>query len=101
MNQASNNEVKKSIATDLRTVYEAENRQQVNYALNDLVDKYSQIATILAHHTQNIVPEALAIFSLPRKHRVKMRTSNLIERAANQQKNRERDMPDLFQMKNP
>ena len=83
--QVPNKEMKKSIATDLRTVYNAENLEQANKALNDLVDKYSKIAPLLALWLKDNVPEALAVFSLPKKHWVKMRTSNLIERAVNQQ----------------
>ena len=83
--QAPNKEIKKSIAADLRTVYNAENLEQANNALNDLVDKYSVIAPLLALWLKDNVPEALAVFSLPKKHWVKMRTSNLIERAVNQQ----------------
>ena len=85
MKQAPNKEIKKSIAADLRTVYNAENLEQANNALNDLVDKYSVIAPLLALWLKDNVPEALAVFSLPKKHWVKMRTSNLIERAVNQQ----------------
>ena len=39
----------------------------------------------LAYWFENYVAEALKVFSLQKEHQVSMRTSNLIERAVNQQ----------------
>ena len=83
--QAPNKDIRESIAKDLRTVYDAQNLQQANNALKEIVDKYSTTAPKLALWLENNVPEALTVFSLPKNHREKMRTSNVIERAVNQQ----------------
>ena len=84
-NKAPNKKIKKEIAKDLRTVYGADNLEQAIKALNDIVDKYAEIAPELACWLENNVPEAFTVFSLPKKHWVQMRTSNMIERAVNQQ----------------
>ena len=83
--QAPNLEVKKSIAKDLRKVYDAENLEHAEKALKDIVAKYATTAPKLARWLENNVPEAFTVFSLPKAHWKKMRTSNLIERAVNQQ----------------
>lgn len=83
--QAPSKEIRKSIAQDLRTVYNAENLEQAKKALKKIVDKYATTAPKLALWLEHNVPEALTVFSLPKNHRRKMRTSNLIERAVNQQ----------------
>ena len=80
-----NTQIKKGIAKELRTVYDAENLEQAEAALDDLVAKYSTSAPKLAVWLENNVPEALSVFSLPKEHQVRMRTSNLIERAINQE----------------
>ena len=82
---APNKAIRNEIAKELRKINDAENLEQANNALNDLVDKYSKIAPILALWLKINVPEALSVFSLPKEHQVSMRTSNLIERAINQQ----------------
>ena len=82
--QAPNKEIKECIAKDLGTVYTAENFEHANIALKKIVDKYSNTAPKLACWLESNVPEALTVFSLPKNHWVKMRTSNMIERAVNQ-----------------
>ena len=83
--QCSNTQIKKGIAKELRTVYDAKNLEQAEAALKELVAKYSTNAPKLAVWLENNVSEALSVFSLPKEHQVRMRTSNLIERAINQE----------------
>ena len=80
-----NTEIKIGVAKELRTVYDAENLEKANTALDELVAKFATKAPKLAVWLENNVPEALTVFSLPKEHQVSMRTSNLIERAINQE----------------
>jgi transposase-like protein len=54
-------------------------------ALEELVTGYSETAPKLAAWLENAIPEGLAVFTLPEPHRRRLRTSNPIERAVQQE----------------
>ena len=54
-------------------------------ALADLVSSYRQAAPKLAEWLEHNVPEGLTVFTLPEHHRRRMRTSNPMERAVQQE----------------
>ena len=80
-----NQKIKKVIGAELRRVWDAENIDRANEELERLVQKYRDTAPKLAEWLEANVPEGLTVFQLPSKHRVRMRTSNAIERAVQQE----------------
>ena len=55
-----------------------------------VVDKYAQSAPKLSHWIEQNIPEGLTVFCLPLRHRLRMRTSNSIERLNREIKRRTR-----------
>jgi putative transposase len=77
--------VRKSIGAELRTVWNAASLAKAETALADLVTAYRETAPKLAKWLEENVPEGLTVFSLPEHHRRRLRTSNLIECAIQQE----------------
>lgn len=80
-----NQKIKKEIGPELRSVWNARNIDHAKEELDRLVEKYRNTAPKLAKWLEANVPEGLTVFQLPSKHRVRMRTSNAIERAVQQE----------------
>lgn len=53
--------------------------------LHLLVQRYAKSASALSEWLERNVPEGLAVFCLPKQHRLKMRTSNPTERTVQQE----------------
>ena len=85
IHHAPNQKVKKEIGGELRQIWNARTLALAEQELNQLVAKYRTTAPKLAQWLEDNVPEGLTVFQLPRKHRVRMRTSNAIERAVQQE----------------
>ncbi|WP_413204207.1 transposase [Rhodospirillum sp. A1_3_36] len=75
----------KSIGEELRAVWNAKDLVSAQTELADLVAHYRESAPRLARWLEENIPEGLAVFTLPNKHRRRMRTSNPIERAVQQE----------------
>jgi putative transposase len=69
----------------LREVWNAKSFTAAEAELKSLVASYRDSAPLLADWLETAVPEALAVFTLPEHHRKRMRTSNPIERAVQQE----------------
>ena len=80
-----NQKIKKEIGGELRRVWDARTLASAEAELAQLVKKYNDTAPKLAAWLEANVPEGLTVFQLPSKHRVRMRTSNAIERAVQQE----------------
>ena len=80
-----NQKIKKEIGPELRRVWDARTLASAQGELTQLVKKYNDTAPKLAAWLEANVPEGLTVFQLPSKHRVRMRTSNAIERAVQQE----------------
>jgi len=81
--------MRKGVAADLRTVFDAADHAAATARLGEIARKYYPIAPALADWLKAVVPEALTVFTLPAAtttpnakadHRVRMRTTNLLER---------------------
>src|SRR5436190_20882797 len=83
------------LALDLRTVFDAASRHEANAKLRSLVDQYHQSAPQLAAWLETNVPESLTVFALPHEHRLRLRTSNLLENL-NQQLRRRTRVANVF-----
>src|SRR6185436_20187560 len=58
--------------------------------LAKVVERYAASAPQLAEWLEQNVPEALTVFLLPRRHRRRLRTSNMLERLNKELKRRTR-----------
>jgi putative transposase len=77
--------IRKRIGSQLREVWNAKSFTAAEAELKSLVASYRDSAPLLADWLETAVPEALAVFTLPEHHRKRMRTSNPIERAVQQE----------------
>jgi transposase-like protein len=85
IHHAPNVAIRKRIGSELRAVWNANTLAKAETALSEIVSGYRDTAPKLAQWLEENVPEGLAVFSLPEHHRRRMRTSNPIERAVQQE----------------
>jgi putative transposase len=78
-------EIRKRIGSELRSVWNAASLAKSEAALAELVATYRDTAPKLAAWLEENVPEGLAVFSLPERHRRRLRTSNPMERSVQQE----------------
>lgn len=72
--------MKKEVAEDIRTIFNAPNRAESDRQLKIMMSKYEKSAPKLSEWMENAIPEGLTIFNFKNSHRVRLRTSNLAER---------------------
>jgi putative transposase len=85
IHHAPNVAIRKRIGSELRQVWNAPTLTSATENLRHLVDAYRDNAAKLAQWLEENIPEGLAVFTLPEHHRRRMRTSNPIERAVQQE----------------
>ena len=85
IHHAPNIAIRKRIGAELRGVWNAGSLAKAEAALTELVATYRDTAPNLAAWLEENVPEGLAVFALPEHHRRRMRTSNPMERAVQQE----------------
>jgi transposase-like protein len=73
-------DMRAEVAADLRTIFNAPDRQMAEAYLKKVVEKYAKSASRLADWIEQNIPEGLTVFAFPLKHQRKLRTSNPIER---------------------
>jgi len=73
-------DMKSQVASDIRAVFNAEDRDHADQKLKQVADKYRQTAPRLATWMEENLPEGLTVFSFPGGHRRLLRTSNGLER---------------------
>jgi len=78
------------VIADLRDIFDAPDRVEADRRLQCAAQKYAESASKLADWMEANVPESLTVFCLPAKHRIKMRTSNMLERLNRELKRRTR-----------
>ena len=83
-------EIQPEVVADLRAVFDAADRPEAERQLGLAVKKYRTSASRLADWLEANVPEGLAVFALPRSHRRRLRTSNMLERLNEEIKRRTR-----------
>jgi transposase-like protein len=83
------------ITAGLRAVFDAPDRTEAQRQLDLAVKRYRATAPKLAEWLEQNVPEGLTIFTLPAKHRRRLRTSNMLERL-NEEINRRTRVAGLF-----
>jgi transposase-like protein len=85
IHHAPNLAIRKRLGTELRAVWNANDLAAAEAELKRLVDAYAKTAPKLAAWLEANVPEGLAVFRLPEHHRTRLRTSNPMERAIQQE----------------
>ena len=85
VHHAPNLAIRNRIGAELREVWTAGSLARAETALAELVADYRDTAPALAAWLEENVPEGLAVFSLPDRHRRRLRTSNPMERAIQQE----------------
>jgi len=78
------------VVADLRDIFAAPDRTEADRRLQAAVEKFAVTAPKLADWMEKNVGESLTVFCLPPAHRVKMRTSNMLERLNRELKRRTR-----------
>ena len=72
--------MKADVARDIRSIFNAPNRQEAEALMKKIVAKYSQDASRLADWMEENLPQGLTVFSFPESHRRLIRTTNGLER---------------------
>lgn len=82
--------MRKTVAADLRAVFDAPDRNEAQRQLDIVVKKYAKSAPKLSAWIEANIPEGLAVFELPAAHRKRLRTTNMLERVNKEIKRRTR-----------
>ena len=82
--------MKKGVAADIRSIFNAANRQEADRLLSINIDKYSDTAPQLSNWMETNIPEGLTIFDFPDEHRKRIRTNNVSEHLNKEIKRRTR-----------
>jgi len=82
--------LKSEIASEIKTIFNADDRAHAEERLADFVKKHHEGQPKLARWAEENLPEGFSIFALPEAHRKRMRTSNACENVNGQIKKRTR-----------
>jgi transposase-like protein len=83
-------EMRREVAEELRTIFNAPDRHTAGAYLAKAVQKYAQTVPALANWLETNIPEGLTVFSFPAAHRRRLRTANGLERLSREIKRRTR-----------
>ena len=72
--------MKKEVAADIRSIFNAANREEAERLLRINIDKYSAKAPQLSKWMEDNIEEGLTIFSFPIEYSKHIRTNNIAER---------------------
>ena len=73
-------EMRRELAEEIRTIFNAPDRHTAEAYLARTVQKYAQSVPTLADWLEKNIPEGLTVFSFPASHRRRLRTANGLER---------------------
>jgi transposase-like protein len=96
IHHAPNHKIKQRIGSELRAIWNAPDSATAQANLKALVNQYQEKHPHLAQWLENNVPEGLNAFALPEQNQKKMRTSNSIERAVQQELKRRTRLVRVF-----
>jgi len=83
-------EMRKQVAQDLRDIFNAKDLDDAHQELKRFVELYKDTAPNVATWAEKNIPEGLTVFLLPKEHRKRMRTTNMLERQNKELKRRTR-----------
>jgi putative transposase len=82
--------MRKEVAEDIRGIFNAPDQETAQQYLDKAVSKYAELAPKLADWMEVNIPEGFIVFSFPRDHQRRLRTSNYLERLSQEIKRRTR-----------
>jgi len=82
--------MRKKVASDLRSIFNAPNMTEAKRLLEMNVEKYKTKASRLSSWMEENIPEGLTVFTLPESQRKKLRSTNMVERLNKEIKRRTR-----------
>ena len=82
--------MRKEVAQDIRTIFNSTDRETSEAFLKKAVEKYALLAPELADWMEVNIPEGFAVFSFPRAHQRRLRTSKYLERLSQEIRHRTR-----------
>ena len=88
-------DMKPMVASELRSIFDAPDRIEADRLLEKTIKSYEKTAPKLAAWLSESIPEGLTVFAYPKKHRRRIRTSNILERL-NQEIRRRTKVARLF-----
>ena len=83
-------DMKENVAAEIRAILTAPSGQQARSLLDDFILTHADSAPRLATWAETALPEGFTIFDFPAKHRVRLRTTNGMERLNRELKRRSR-----------
>ncbi len=82
--------MRREVAEDIRIIFNMPDQETAQMYLKKAVNKYEHIAPKLADWIEVNIPEGFTVFSFPRAHQRRLRTSNYLERLSQEIKRRTR-----------
>ena len=82
--------MRREVAEDIRTIFNAPDRETAESYLQRMVEKYANTAPKLADWMEVNLPEGFTVFAFPKSHQRRLRTSNFLERLSQEIKRRTR-----------
>lgn len=82
--------MRREVAEDIRVIFNMPDQETAQMYLKKAVNKYEHIAPKLADWMEVNIPEGFTVFSFPRAHQRRLRTSNYLERLNQEIKRRTR-----------
>ena len=73
-------EMKKEVAADIRSIFNAPTAAEAQRLLAQLLERYRKSAPRLTAWAETNIPEGLTVFQFPSEHWRRIRTSNVLER---------------------
>jgi len=71
---------RRDLKADLRAMFNSEDIETLNLRLDETIHKWSELRPAVADKLDEEIVDCLAVFCFPRAHRVRMRTTNALER---------------------
>jgi len=81
-------DMRSEVAADIRDVFNAKDQYKAEELLGEIIRKYEKTAPNLSQWMDDNLRQGFTVFSLPKAHRVKCRTSNPLERVNREIKRR-------------
>lgn len=82
--------MREEVAADIRTIFNAPDKEEAERLLEIKVEKYRDKASRLSVWMEENIPDGFAVFAMPAKHRRRLRTTNMVERQNEEIKRRTR-----------
>ena len=83
-------DLRKDVAQRIRSIFNAPDQAEAQRLLNQAIERWRKDSPALAEWAENNLPEGFAVFNYPQAHRVRLRTTNGLERINREIKRRTR-----------